>query len=144
MIVYGPKSELKWIGYHKNTENPNKIFTIFFRKNWQFFTRLHSINCTNWERTGMIELDHLEQKGLSYFSSKGLDDICFGLEDMNLSRKNVKNFSTLHHLPSKCDISTNIAPNQTRPGPLETRHLDNSVHIKFKENRAQKGLQIVA
>ena len=57
---------------------------------------------------------------------------------MNFSRKNVQNFSNFHHLPSKRDISMTIAPNQTRHGPLETRHLELSVHTKSEENKAWK------
>ena len=92
----------------------------------------------------MNGLDSLEEKGLSYFSLKGLNDICFGLEDMNFSRNNVQNFSALHHLPSECDISTIVAPHWTRPAPLKSRHPELSVHIKFEENRSQKGHQTTA
>ena len=55
--------------------------------------------------------------------------------------KKSQNFSTLHHLPSEYDISTIVAPNQTRPGSLETRHLVLSMHIKYEENKARKGLR---
>ena len=64
MIVYGPKSKSKRMRYHQNTKNPNKIFTVFFKENWQFFTRLHAVNCTNWLRIGMSGLDHLKEQGL--------------------------------------------------------------------------------
>ena len=50
----------------------------------------------------------------------------------------------LRHIPSKHDISTTIAPNRARLGPLETRHQELSVHIKFEENRNRKGLQTAA
>ena len=50
------------------------------------------------------------------------------------------NFSTLRHLLFERDISTTVAPNQMSPGPLETRHLELSVHIKLEENGAQKFL----
>ena len=55
---------------------------------------------------------------------------------MNFSREDVQNFSALIHLPSEHDISTIVAPTQMRSEPLETRHLDLSMHIKFEENGA--------
>ena len=62
-----------------------------------------------------------------------LDNICSGLEDMN--------FSTLRHLPSERNILMTIAPNRMRERPLEIRHPELSVHIKFKENGTRKGLK---
>ena len=32
MIVYRPKSELKWMRYQQNTQNPNEYFNFFFKK----------------------------------------------------------------------------------------------------------------
>ena len=52
---------------------------------------------------------------------------------MNFSRKDVQNFSTLHHLPSECNISTTVALNQTKLKPLETRQLELSMHINSKK-----------
>jgi len=61
-IVYGPKWDLKWMIYHKNTENPNKIFIVFSGK---LAARLLTINYIDGARTGMSGLDHLEEHGLS-------------------------------------------------------------------------------
>ena len=47
------------------------------------------------------------------------------------------------HIPSERNILMTLAPNQ-RPGPLETGHLELSMHMKFKENGARKGLQTAA
>ena len=63
---------------------------------------------------------------------------------MNFSRKDVQNFSILCPLPSKHNISTTIAPNRPRPGPLDTRHPELSIHVKFEENGVWKGLQTAA
>ena len=92
--------------YHKNTET---LLHSIFQEKWQFFTRLRSINCTNWERTGMNRLDHLEEQG--QFSPKRLNDISSKLKDMNFSREDIQNFSALRHLLSECNIWMKIAPN---------------------------------
>ena len=47
----------------------------------------------------------------------------------------------MRHISSGCHISTTVAPNLARPGPLETRHPIISRHIKFEEKRVKKGLQ---
>ena len=62
---------------------------------------------------------------------------------MNFSREDIRNFLALRHLPSEHNISTTIAPNQTKLEPLETIHPELFMHIKFEENGARKGLQIV-
>jgi len=61
MIVYGLKLELKRVRYHQNTKNSNKIFTFFKRKNMLFLAQLRTINCTDWARTGVIQLNQLEE-----------------------------------------------------------------------------------
>ena len=49
----------------------------------------------------------------------------------------------MRHLSSGHHISMTVAQNPVRPGPLETRHRNISRHIKFEENRVQKGPQTV-
>ena len=61
----------------KYQKNPYKIFTLFFfffQEKLAVFTQLRTINCTTWARTG----------------TSRLDDICFGLEDVNFSKKKKK------------------------------------------------------
>ena len=57
-------------------------------------------------------------------------------EETNSLRKNVTEFSSLRHLPFGFDISTTIALNLARSGPLETIHPKLFMNIKFEENRA--------
>ena len=55
-------------------------------------------------------------------------------------RKNAIEFPTLHHLPSGHDILITLAQNLAKSKPMETRHLELSWDINFKENGARKGL----
>lgn len=63
---------------------------------------------------------------------------------MNFLRKVLQNFLTLHHLSSRCNISTAVTPNQTRSKPMETRYPYLSRHTKFEETKACKCLQKIA
>ena len=55
--------------------------------------------------------------------------------------RSVAEFSTLHHVSSRCDIFATVIPNQTRLESMETRHLEFSRYIKFEKIGAQKCLQ---
>ena len=125
--------------YHKNTKTLINLHCIF-QENWQFLTRLRAINYTNWARIGTNSWIVLKNKVLANFTKRA-QRYQHWIERYEFFKKRCSEFSTLHHLPSKCDISTTLASNRTRLGLLETRHPKLSMHIQFKENGARKGLQ---
>ena len=60
------------------------------------------------------------------------------------SKNSAIKFSTPCHLPSRHDISTKIAPNHARLGPMETRYPDLFRDTKLEEIWASEGQQLVA
>ena len=124
--------------YHKNTKTLINLHCIF-QENWQFLTRLCAINYTDWARIGNNNWTVLKNKVLANFTKRARR-YQHWIERYEFFKKRCSEFSTLHHLPSKHNISTTLASNRTRLGLLETRHPELSMHIQFKENGAQNGL----
>ena len=63
---------------------------------------------------------------------------------MNFPRIVLLNFLHCVTSPSIHNISTTIAPNHARSGPIETRNLDLSKDTKCEEIQAHEGLHKVA
>ena len=63
---------------------------------------------------------------------------------MKFSRKNVKEFHALCHLPSERHILMTVTPNLTKLEPMKSRHPKLSRDIKFEEIRVRKDLQTIA
>ena len=63
---------------------------------WIFFLKFPS---SLFSQIGVICLNKMEVWCLDYLSQKGLNNICYGLEEMNFSRKSTVEFPALHASP---------------------------------------------
>ena len=60
-IVYGPKLELRWMRYHKNTKTLIKS-SLYFSGKLVVFYPISCNKLTDWSRTRTNGLDHLYEK----------------------------------------------------------------------------------